>query len=321
MEKRRIGVAGPDTAVVDVSVVGLGCNNFGMRIEESQAHTVVHAALDAGITHFDTAEMYGGGKSEEFLGRALGARRDEAVIATKYLPRPKDEPYTPGVLRAPILDAVDGSLRRLGTDHIDLYYQHYPDPEAPVGEMLDTLDEVVRAGKVIAIASSNTAPEQLKAAAKYAAAAGTAAFGASQIHWNRLERGVELDIVPTLHRLHQEIVPYFPLASGLLTGKYRQGEPPAEGTRLAAMPYFASSATDDNFARIRALEGFAADHGHSLMELAVSWLAGQMGVVSIIAGATSPAQVEANAKAAGWKLHADDFAAIDDLLRNAVPTT
>src|ERR1700712_914796 len=171
MEHRQLGSSGPQ-----LSVVGLGCNNFGMRIDADQTATVVHAALDAGITHFDTAEMYGGGKSEEFLGAALGARRDEAVIATKYLPRPADQPYTPGILAARIREAAEGSLRRLGTDHLDLYYQNYPDGDGPTEGAREALDELVLAGKVLHIASSNVTAAQIADAAGVSGVRSLAAF-------------------------------------------------------------------------------------------------------------------------------------------------
>jgi aryl-alcohol dehydrogenase-like predicted oxidoreductase len=290
--------------------VGIGCNNFGMRIGEEDATAVVHAALDAGITHFDTAEMYGGGQSEEFLGRALGARRDEAVIASKFLPRGKDEPYASGVLRQRIIDGVEGGLRRLGTDRIDLYYQHYPDPEAPVEEALEALDALVRAGKILHLASSNVDAGQIAEAATVAEAKGWTRFCGTQIEWNLLQRDVEREVVPAARAAGIGIIPYFPLASGMLTGKYRKGEPFPEGSRLAASSYFASAATDENFDRVEALTAFAEERGHSILELAIAWLAAQDGVASVIAGATSPEQVRANAAGAGWTLTADDLAAL-----------
>ncbi len=306
METRRIGGDGPE-----VSLVGLGCNNFGMRLEEGPSIEVVHAALDAGITHFDTAEMYGGGKSEEFLGRALGARRDEAVIATKFTPRPADQAYTPGVLRQRILDACEGSLTRLGTDHIDLYYQHYPDADAPIDEALETLDELVTQGKVLHVASSNVSGPQVFAADGVARDRGLARFEVSQFEWSLLQRDAETELAPTCRDHGLGIVPYFPLASGLLTGKYSKGEEFPADSRLAANAYFASVATDENFAKVDWLTAYAQDHGHTLMELAVSWLASQPGVLSVIAGATKPEQVLANAGAAGWALTDADDAAID----------
>jgi aryl-alcohol dehydrogenase-like predicted oxidoreductase len=305
METRTLGKAGPA-----LTVVGLGCNNFGMAIDGAAADRVVHAALDAGITHFDTAEMYGGGHSEEMLGAALGARRDEALVATKFLPRPADEPWEPGRLAARIREGAEISLRRLGTDRIDLYYQHMPDPEAPVDEALEALDGLVRAGKVLHIASSNVTGEQIAAAASAAQARGRAAFTGTQIHWNLLQRDVEVDAVPAAEAAGLGVVPYFPLASGLLTGKYRRGQPFPPGTRLARSERFAGGATDENFDRIEAYEAFAADRGHTITELAIAWLLAQPVVASVIAGATTPEQVGANAAAAAWVLSADEASAL-----------
>ena len=308
MEHRTLGSSGPK-----LSVVGLGCNNFGMRIDEAASAAVVHAALDAGITHFDTAEMYGGGKSEEFLGAALGARRDEVVIATKYSPRPKDEVYSPGILAARIRDAAEGSLRRLGTDHIDLYYQHYPDAEAPIDEALEALNDLVKAGKVLHIASSNVTAEQIAEAASVSSDKSYAAFSGTQIEWSLLERGVEDSIVPAAAAAGLGVVPYFPLASGLLTGKYRRGEEFPEGTRLASSSYFAKAANDANFAKIEAYEVFAADAGHTITELAIAWLLAQPTVTSVIAGATKPEQIAANVAAAGWALSAEQASTVAGL--------
>jgi aryl-alcohol dehydrogenase-like predicted oxidoreductase len=305
MQTRTLGKHGPE-----LSVIGLGCNNFGMAIDAGAAAAVVRAALDAGITHFDTAEMYGAGQSEEMLGAALGARREEAVIATKFLPRKGDEPYRPGTLAARIRDAADGSLRRLGTDRIDLYYQHFPDPEAPIEEALETLDELVRAGKVLHIASSNVSGDQIAAAAAAADARGWAAFCGTQIHWNLLNRDVEESVVPAAEAAGLGVVPYFPLASGLLTGKYRRGEPFPEGTRLARQQHFAGAATDENFDRIEAYAAFASARGHTLTELAIAWLLAQPTVASVIAGATRPEQVAANAAAAGWILTPEEAAEV-----------
>jgi aryl-alcohol dehydrogenase-like predicted oxidoreductase len=308
MQTRTLGKHGPE-----LSVVGLGCNNFGMAIDATAAAAVVHAALDAGINHFDTAEMYGGGQSEEMLGAALRSRRDEAVIATKFLPGNGDEPYRPGALAARIRDAAEGSLRRLGTDHIDLFYQHFPDPEAPVEEALETLDELVKAGKVLHVASSNVSGDQIAAAAAAADARGWTAFCGTQIHWNLLKREVEASVVPAAEAAGLGVVPYFPLASGLLTGKYRRGEAFPEGTRLARMERFAAGATDENFERIEAYEAFAAARGHTLTELAVAWLLAQPAVASVIAGATRPEQVAANAAAAGWTLSPAEAALVSAL--------
>ncbi len=308
MDHRQLGTSGPQ-----LSVVGLGCNNFGMRLDAERSALVVHAALDAGITHFDTAEMYGGGKSEEFLGAALGSRRDEVVIATKYLPRPKDEPYTAGILAKRIRDAAEGSLRRLGTDHIDLYYQHYPDADAPIDEALETLDELVHAGKVLHLASSNSSAAQITEAASVATDRSLSPFTGTQIEWSLLQRAVEAEIVPASAAAGIGVVPYFPLASGMLTGKYRRGEPFPEGTRLAASSYFAGSATDENFTKVEAYEAFAAAAGHTVTELAIAWLLAQPSVASVIAGATSAEQIAANVAAAGWMLSAADAATVSEL--------
>ena len=308
MEHRTLGSSGPQ-----LSIVGLGCNNFGMRIDEAASATVVHAALDAGITHFDTAEMYGGGKSEEFLGAALGPRRDDVAIATKFTPRSKDEPYAPGVLAARIRDAAEASLRRLGTDHIDLYYQHYPDADAPIDEALEALNELVKAGKVLHIASSNVSGAQIAEAAAVSSDRSLAAFAGTQIEWSLLERGVEDSIAPAAAAAELGVIPFFPLASGLLTGKYRRGEEFPEGSRLASSPYFAKAASDANFAKVEAYEAFAAASGHTVTELAIAWLLAQPTVTSVIAGATKPEQIAANVAAAGWTLSPEEASTVAGL--------
>ncbi len=305
METRKLGGDGPA-----LSVVGLGCNNFGMKLDEASSQAVVKAALDHGITHFDTAEMYGGGKSEEALGAVLCGVREEVVIASKFLPRGKDDAWAAGKLRQRILDGVETSLRRLGTDRIDLYYQHYPDNDGPVDEALETLDELVRAGKVLAIASSNVSAAQITEASGVAADRGVARFCGTQIEWNLLNRSVEDDIVPAARKHGLGIVPYFPLASGLLTGKYQRGQAFPAGSRFDTMSFFAGIATDENFDKIDALTAFASERGHTVLELAVAWLAAQEGVASVICGATSPSQVATNAAAAAWTLTADDLAAL-----------
>jgi aryl-alcohol dehydrogenase-like predicted oxidoreductase len=310
VEQRTVGVDGPH-----VSVVGLGCNNFGMRLDETASVAVVHAALDAGITHLDTAETYGGGRSEEFIGTALhGGRRDDVVIATKFQPRPKEQAYTPGALATRIREACEGSLRRLRTDRIDLYYQHYPDHEAPIEEALETLGELVAEGKVLHVASSNVDADQVRTAD--AAAAGSpvrAQFCGTQIEWSLLSRDAEVSTVPAARELGLGIIPYFPLASGMLTGKYRRGEAFPPGSRLDAMSYFARFASDENFDRVERLVAFADDRSHSILELAIAWLAAHDGVASVIAGATNPDQVRANVASASWRLEPDDLVTIDGL--------
>jgi aryl-alcohol dehydrogenase-like predicted oxidoreductase len=244
------------------------------------------------------------------LGAELGGRRDEVVIASKFVPRGKGEPWEPGALRRRILDGIEISLRRLRTDRIDLYYQHYPDAEGPVEEALETLDELVRRGTVLAVASSNVSAEQIDEAASISTGRGLARFCGTQIEWNLLNRAVESDVVPAARKHGLGIVPYFPLASGLLTGKYRRGEAFPSGSRLDTLSFFAGIATDDNFDRVEALTAFAEERGHTILELAVAWLAAQDGVASVITGATTPEQVHANAAAAGWHLSADDLAAL-----------
>ncbi len=306
MEARRLGADGPE-----LSVVGLGCNNFGMKLDLEGSAAVINAAIEAGITHLDTAELYGQGKSEEFIGATLGSRRDQVVIASKVQRRPADEPYTPGLLAKRITEGCETSLRRLRTDRIDLYYQHYPDPDAPAEEALEAFDALVKQGKVLHIASSNVTAGQIQAAADAAAAGSLTRFCGTQIHWNLLVRGVEQDVVPTALKNSMGIVPFFPLASGMLTGKYRRGEDYPAGSRFDAMSFFATSlATDENFARVEALTAFAEERGHTVGELAVAWLAAQEGVTSVIAGATTPEQVRANTAAAAWTLTSEDLAAL-----------
>ncbi|OHV31658.1 MULTISPECIES: aldo/keto reductase [Pseudofrankia] len=307
MRTRPLGATGPA-----VSVVGLGCNNFGMRIDAEASAAVVGAALDAGITHFDTAEMYGGGRSEEFLGAALGPRRDEVVIATKVMSRPKGEPYTPGILRTRILEGAELSLRRLGTDRIDVYYQHFVDAEGSNAEAMEALDDLVRAGKVLHVACSNVTAAEIEERAAFAEERKVAAFTAAQVEWSLLNRAVEAEIVPAAVKAGMGIIPYFPLASGLLSGKYAAGQPFPAGSRLAAAPYFAQAATPENFAYIDDLTAFARERGRTILELAIAWLAAQTGVSSVIAGATRPEQVAANAAAAAWELTAEDLAALPE---------
>jgi len=306
MEMRRLGAKGPE-----VSLIGLGCNNFGMKLDERASEAVVVAALEAGVTHFDTAEVYGGGESEGYVGRALGKRRSEVTVATKFAPRPSDEKYEPGALRRRIIDGCHTSLRRLGTDYIDLYYQHRPDPEAPVEEALETLAELIESGKVRYAGCSNFSAHQLDEAASQAEHSHKTGFVSCQIHWNLLSHEVEDDIVPAALRAGMGVVPYYPLESGLLTGKYSVHEDYPEGSRLATMERFGRLATDENFAYLEALESFAEERGHTLLELALGWLAAQEGVASIIAGATKPEQVTENVRSGqAWHLGPDDLAAL-----------
>jgi aryl-alcohol dehydrogenase-like predicted oxidoreductase len=299
MESRSIGS-------LRVSVVGLGTNNFGRRMDEKAAKAVVDACLEVGINHFDTADVYGMGESEQFLGKALGGRRDEAVIATKFGSRSGGSPEV-------IPRAVDEALDRLGTDRIDLMYLHRPDAETPVADTLGALDECVKAGKVREIACSNFDADMIRAA-EAAVGPGAARFVAVQNQLNLLNRRDE-PLLELLESLHVAYVPYFPLASGMLTGKYRRDEAPPEGTRLAGMPEDrrGSMLNDRNFEVVEKLTAWAADHGHSVGELAIAWLAAKPAVASVIAGATTPEQVKANAAAGDWSLGPAEVAEVDAL--------
>lgn len=280
-----------------LSSLSLGCNNFGMKIDLESATKVVDAALEAGITHFDTADIYAQGRSEEFLGKALGARREDVVIATKFGAPTSPGPYGGGSSRRHIIRACESSLRRLGTDYIDLYYQHYPDPDTPLEETLHALDTLVAAGKIRYTAVSNVAAWQLADAAHISRSRGFVPFSAVQVEWNLLTRGVESELVPAAEHFGVGVIPYYPLASGLLTGKYRRDAAYPEGSRLASLPYFASVATDENFAVVERLHALADDAGISLVGLALSWLAMQPSVATVLVGATNPEQVTANAAA------------------------
>ena len=312
METRSIGK-------LDASVVGLGCNNFGGRIDADATERVVNAALDSGITLFDTADIYGGTRSEEYLGRALGSRRDEAVVATKF-GGPIDEERKGGASAAYIARAVEDSLRRLDTDRIDLYQLHFPDAATPFEETLEALDALVRAGKVLEIGGSNFSAEQIDETARISRDRDFARFVSVQNEYSLLRRGPErFGVLDACERSGLAFIPYFPLASGVLTGKYHRNEAPPAGTRLAGMPAerVDDALSDKVFDRVEALDGFARDHGHTLLELAIAWLLARPTVGSVIAGATKPEQVHANAAAAAWKLTDADLTEVDALLAAA----
>jgi aryl-alcohol dehydrogenase-like predicted oxidoreductase len=312
VETRKIGS-------LDVSIVGLGCNNFGMRIDEAQTKAVVDACLDAGINFFDTADVYGGrGKSEEFLGKALGSRRDEVLIATKFGSPMSDDGQSQGGSGRWIKQAVEDSLRRLDTDRIDLYQHHVPDRETPFDETLTALDELVAEGKVREIGCSNYAGKHIDKCAGISADKSLARFTSAQNNYSLLERSPEDDVLDASERNGLGFLPYFPLASGLLTGKYMSKEDRPEGTRITlmaqAMPERAEQVlTDENFAIIGKLRAYAEEHGHTLLELAMSWLASKPVISSVIAGATKPEQVKANAEAVGWKMSAEEIEQIGTL--------
>jgi aryl-alcohol dehydrogenase-like predicted oxidoreductase len=282
-----------------VSRVGLGCNNFGGRIGADETRAVVEAALDAGITFFDTAAVYGNeGGSERLLGEILDRRRERVVLATKFAWKADDG----GGSAENVRRSIAGSLERLRTDYVDLYYLHRPDATTPIGETLGALHELVQAGTVRAIGCSNFSAEQLSEADRVAREQGTTRFTVLQNHYNLLRRDDERDVLLLCRELGVAYVPYFPLASGLLTGKYRRGEPAPEGTRLEGREI-----DDEQFNRIEALTRFAEERNHTLLELAVAALASTPGFGSVITGATKPEQVRANAAAAEWRLDEDDM--------------
>jgi len=304
MKQRQIGS-------LDVSEVGLGCNNFGWRLDVEASADVVRSALDAGITFFDTADIYGGGRSEEFLGQALDAHRDEVVIATKF-GNPM-EGQGKGASAAYVRTAAEASLRRLRTDRIDLYQLHTPDPDVPIEETLAALDELVRAGKVREIGCSNFSVEQLREASE-AVRGDAARFVSVQNEYNLLHREPEEGVLEECERLGLAFLPYFPLASGLLTGKYRRGQPPPEGSRITGSGRFADLLSDRNLAIVEGLIRFAEARGHTILELAISWLLSRPTVASVISGATSAEQARANAGAAGWQLTQEELVAIDAIV-------
>ena len=298
MQLRRLGNSG-----LKVSVIGLGCNNFGMRIDQAQTRMVVDAALDCGVNFFDTADIYGASKSEVFLGEALKGKRDKAVLATKFANPMGEGEYLRGGARRYIVKAVEDSLKRLHTDHIDLYQMHVPDPDTPIEETLRALDDLVRAGKVLYVGNSNFAGWQIADADWISRSNGLERFVSAQNNFSLLERGVEREVLPACERFGLGLLPYFPLASGFLTGKYQRGEPPRQGTRLAAWGKRGAAALSDrNFDRLEALEHWAMQRGRRILDLAFAWLLGHGVVSSVIAGATTPEQVEANARCAEWIL-------------------
>ena len=302
MEKRRIGS-------LEVSVVGLGCNNFGKRLGYDATVSVIDAAIEAGINFFDTADVYGGTKSEEFIGEALRDRRNEVLIATKF--GSKIDDTRKGAKPDYVRRACDDSLKRLATDHIDLYQLHRPDPTTPIADTLGALDELVRAGKVREIGCSNFSVEQLREA-NSVVAAGSARFVSVQNEFSLLHREPEKDVIPECHRLGIAFIPYFPLSSGVLSGKYRKGKPAPPGSRIGS-GWNSDILTPHNLQIVESLIAFAASKNHTILELAISWLACHDVVASVIAGATKPEQVRANAVAANWKL-TDEMREVDQIV-------
>jgi aryl-alcohol dehydrogenase-like predicted oxidoreductase len=302
METRMIGS-------LKVSVVGLGCNNFGMRIGRTETDAVVGAALDAGITLFDTADIYGGTKSETYLGAALGSRRDEVVVATKF--GGAYEGHEGGASPSYIRTAVEDSLTRLGTDSIDLYQQHVPDQKTPIAETVGALAELVAEGKIREFGCSNFTVEMLEEAAA-TVPDDSPGFVSVQNQYNLLYREPENGVLGFCERTGTAFLPYFPLAMGLLTGKFKAGEPPPEGTRLALMgERGAEQLSEPRLAAVAALGELAARHGHSVLDLAFGWLLSRAPVASVIAGATKPEQIASNVAAGEWRLSDEVLAEVD----------
>lgn len=299
MERRKIGS-------LDVTVVGVGCNNFGGRIDEAATKLVVDAALNNGINFFDTADIYGDGRSEEFLGRALGSRRKDVIVATKF--GYKKEGWPGGASPSHVKASCDASLQRLGMDVIDLFQQHTPDPDVSLAETLGALDDLVKAGKVREIGCSNFDVPLLR---KSAESKRGAAFVSVQNELSLLKRGNEAEVLRECERTGLGYLPFFPLASGLLTGKYRSGTSLPEGTRIKdGSPWL----TEENLALTEKLIAFAESKGHTILQLAFGWLLSFPAVSSVIAGATKPEQIKANSEATAWKLSEDDLAEVESLL-------
>ncbi len=314
MEIRNLGRSG-----LRVSAVGLGCNNLGGRIDFAASKAVVHKALDLGITLFDTADTYGNrggsrGGSEEALGRILGERRKDIVLASKFGFPMNDSETLSGGSRRYIMMAVEASLRRLNTDYLDLYQLHRPDPLTPIEETVRALDDLIRQGKVRYVGCSNMPAWQVVGALWTARHLGLNAFISCQDEYSLVVRAPEKELVPAMQHYGLGLLPFFPLASGLLTGKYRRNERLPQDTRLNKEPRLADRfMTEANWAKAERLRAFSEKCGHTLLELAFSWLAARPTVASVIAGATAPEQVEANVRAVGWKLDAGQLAEVDQL--------
>jgi aryl-alcohol dehydrogenase-like predicted oxidoreductase len=309
MEMRNLGGSG-----LLVSVLGLGCNNFGRRLDKEGTERVVSAALDAGITFFDTADVYGMGESETYLGAALGKRRNDVVVATKFRSPMGDTEYDQGGSRRYIFRAIEASLRRLNTDYVDLYQMHAPDPKTPIEETLRALDDLVRQGKVRYIGSSNFSGWEIADADWTARNQGISRFVSAQNNYSLLDTSVEKGVVPACARFGVGMIPYFPLASGMLTGKYKRGEPAPEGTRLAGSPASGRFINDANFDKVEKLSEFADAQSVSLLHVAIGGLAARPTVASVIAGATKPEQISGNVEAAGWKPSGEAMKELDAII-------
>jgi aryl-alcohol dehydrogenase-like predicted oxidoreductase len=308
MQIRNLGGSG-----LRVSAVGLGCNNFGQRIDLEASRKVIHKAIDLGITLFDTADIYSNmGGSETVLGEVLGDRRKDIVLATKYSKPMAEDGTKQGASRRYIMAAVEASLKRLKTDYIDLYQQHDYDPFTPIGETMRALDDLVRQGKVRYIGNSNFPAWRVAEAEYVARAMNVSRFISCQDEYSLVVRDIEKDLLPAAQEYNLGLLPFFPLASGLLTGKYKRGAAPPDDTRFGKVARLRDRyVTPRNEDIVEKLQGFAKARGHSMLELAFSWLAARPQVASVIAGATRVEQVEQNVKAIGWALTAEEIAEID----------
>ncbi len=309
MEYRQLGGSG-----TRVSAVGLGGNTFGRYCDEAQTAAVIHRALDLGINHVDTADVYSRGVSEQHVGKAIAGRRAEVVLATKVGMGMGDGPNERGLSYRWLVASCESSLRRLGTDYLDLYYLHRPDSTTRIDETLRALDDLIRQGKIRYVGISNYPAWQACEALWAADRRGYQPPVVTQNRYNVLDRGLESELLPFCRAHGVGIIPYSPLAGGMLTGKYRSGEPVPSGVRGHNNPGFQQQLTERNLTLVGRLESFARDQGHTVGELAIAWLLSRPEVSSVIAGATRPEQVEANAAAASWKLSADDLKAIDELM-------
>ena len=311
MDYRNLGRSG-----LSVSIIGLGCNNLGRSVDAAGTEALVNACLDEGINFFDTADTYGNrGLSETYLGAALKHLRNDVVLATKVSGRMGDSPLMAGASRRYLILAVEASLRRLGTDRIDLLQMHHPDPSTPIEETLSTLNDLVRSGKVRYIGCSNYSAVDVVEAAWTARSMRTHAYVTTQARYNLFDQEVSRELLPACTRHGMSLLPYYPLAAGMLTGKYRPGQAPAEGTRLSKPnPFYDGILSEKNFDALVKLEAFAKEHGHSILELAIGWLASQPVIGSVICGATRPEQVASNARASGWRLSADEISQVDSIM-------
>ncbi|MDG2028787.1 MAG: aldo/keto reductase [Acidimicrobiales bacterium] len=308
------------TSGLEISVIGLGGTNFGTRADDALAATIIDSAIDRGINLIDTANIYSAGKSEEAIGKALVGKRDQVVLTSKFGQRTGDAPMMSGGSRRHIMTAVEDSLRRLQTDHLDLYQMHIPDPLVPIEETLRALDDLVRQGKVRYIGSSCFEAWQVAEAELVARSLGTERFVSTQCHYSLLTRDVEHHLLPVCDRYGIGVLPFFSLESGLLTGKYRAGAEIPADARAAKFPqFFFGDMSDESFAKIEALYEFATERDHTLTELALAAILPRPGVSSIVVGAMSPEQLDGSLAAAGWKLTAEELAEIDELAPSPVP--